>query len=184
MPEERLEMTTTKKTLTKTQREYARIADRSLAGSRAEFTAAVKALLAKKGVQSPVEADYLKAAKIVRFTCKRCAGTGQFITGSMNGKPTGPGGACFRCGGKGAQNDADRRRNYGYDCRAFEKAAQSMVNSAHKSSKSSKSSGLCPCGEKAETKPHPEVSSIPLCGECWAENAAAAQHAKYALDDA
>lgn len=47
--------------------------------------------------------------------CGRCAGTGQFITGSNNGKPTGPGGACFRCGGKGYHNQADRRRNYGYE---------------------------------------------------------------------
>jgi hypothetical protein len=51
----------------------------------------------------------------LRETCERCAGTGQFITGTLNGKPTGPGGPCFRCGGKGYQTDADRRRNYGYD---------------------------------------------------------------------
>lgn len=49
------------------------------------------------------------------FYCGRCAGTGQFITGSMNGKPTGPGGICFRCEGKGYHNQADRRRNYGYE---------------------------------------------------------------------
>ena len=47
--------------------------------------------------------------------CERCAGTGRFITGSMNGRPTGPGGVCFRCGGKGHQTEADRRRNFGYD---------------------------------------------------------------------
>jgi len=47
--------------------------------------------------------------------CARCAGTGQFITGMVNGKPTGPGGICFRCGGKGVITDADARRNYGYD---------------------------------------------------------------------
>lgn len=35
--------------------------------------------------------------------CGRCAGTGLFITGSMNGKPTGPGGPCFRCAGKARQ---------------------------------------------------------------------------------
>lgn len=35
--------------------------------------------------------------------CRRCCGTGQFITGMVNGKPTGPGGICFRCEGKGRQ---------------------------------------------------------------------------------
>lgn len=53
--------------------------------------------------------------RTIRTRCERCAGTGQFITGSMNGVPTGPGGPCFRCAGKGYQTDADERRNYGYD---------------------------------------------------------------------
>lgn len=47
--------------------------------------------------------------------CGRCGSTGQFITGSVNGKLTGPGGICFRCNGKGYQNDADRTRNYWHD---------------------------------------------------------------------
>jgi hypothetical protein len=37
--------------------------------------------------------------------CSRCAGTGLFITGMENGRPTGPGGICFRCEGKGRQSD-------------------------------------------------------------------------------
>jgi hypothetical protein len=37
--------------------------------------------------------------------CERCAGTGMFITGSVNGQPVGPGGPCFRCAGKGRQSD-------------------------------------------------------------------------------
>jgi hypothetical protein len=37
--------------------------------------------------------------------CRRCVGTGQFITGTVNGVPTGPGGICFRCAGKGRQDD-------------------------------------------------------------------------------
>jgi hypothetical protein len=37
--------------------------------------------------------------------CRRCVGTGMFITGMLNGKPTGPGGPCFRCGGNGKQTD-------------------------------------------------------------------------------
>jgi len=47
--------------------------------------------------------------------CGRCAGTGQFITGITNNVPTGPGGVCFRCGGKGYQTEKDRRRNDYYD---------------------------------------------------------------------
>ncbi len=47
--------------------------------------------------------------------CNRCAGTGQFVTGITNNVPTGPGGVCFRCGGKGYQDANDRRRNDYYD---------------------------------------------------------------------
>jgi len=48
-------------------------------------------------------------------TCRRCAGTGAFITRIENGKPKGPGGICFRCAGKGYQTDADHKRNDYYD---------------------------------------------------------------------
>jgi hypothetical protein len=47
--------------------------------------------------------------------CERCAGTGLFVTRLENGKPTGPGGICYRCGGKGWQDSSDERRNWGYD---------------------------------------------------------------------
>lgn len=65
-----------------------------------------------------------REAKLVAFEpkvtdekqrCGRCAGTGMFITGTLNGKPIGPGGICFRCAGKGFQTEDDSRRNYGYD---------------------------------------------------------------------
>lgn len=49
------------------------------------------------------------------YRCRRCSATGKFITGTNNGKPIGPGGDCFRCGGKGYHDQADRRRNYGAD---------------------------------------------------------------------
>jgi hypothetical protein len=49
------------------------------------------------------------------FGCGRCAHTGDFITGTENGKPYGPGGICFRCDGKGRHEHADRLRNWGYD---------------------------------------------------------------------
>lgn len=47
--------------------------------------------------------------------CRRCAGTGAFITRVENGVPKGPGGQCFRCNGKGFHNHDDRKRNWGYE---------------------------------------------------------------------
>lgn len=61
------------------------------------------------------------------FHCGRCAGTGAFITGSLNGKPTGPGGICFRCEGKGRHTAADRKRNFWYDVQAFAREARRMM---------------------------------------------------------
>jgi hypothetical protein len=61
------------------------------------------------------------------FHCGRCAGTGQFITGSLNGKPTGPGGICFRCDGKRAHTQADRKRNYWHDILAFSRECERMM---------------------------------------------------------
>lgn len=56
------------------------------------------------------------SAKLLKESrCDRCAGTGQFITYVENGVPKGPGGICYRCGGKGVQTLGDRRRNYGHD---------------------------------------------------------------------
>ena len=49
------------------------------------------------------------------YACRRCSGTGRFITYVENGQPRGPGGRCFRCGGKGYHSQGDRRRNLGYD---------------------------------------------------------------------
>jgi hypothetical protein len=53
--------------------------------------------------------------KVGEEFCRRCAGTGQFITGVTNDVPTGPGGDCFRCGGKGYQTPADQKRNDNYN---------------------------------------------------------------------
>ncbi len=58
---------------------------------------------------------WVLAARVARFTCRRCGGTGRFITGSLNGELVGPGGPCYRCEGKGWQDDSDARRNYGAD---------------------------------------------------------------------
>lgn len=49
------------------------------------------------------------------FKCGRCAGTGRFITRVENGVPKGPGGICFRCGGKGFHDQNDRKRNDYHD---------------------------------------------------------------------
>lgn len=63
------------------------------------------------------EIEALRGAQVLvkRARCARCAGTGQFITYVENGVPKGPGGICYRCGGKGYTTTADRKRNYGYD---------------------------------------------------------------------
>jgi len=107
--------------------QYHLIQKRSLAPSPAAFNDAVRAILAGAGITEPTPEQWVQGAKAVSFPCARCAGTGQFITQVVNGKPTGPGGICYRCDGKGRQNDADRRRNYGYDSYAFAKAAHAMM---------------------------------------------------------
>ena len=63
------------------------------------------------------------------FGCGRCAQTGQFITGSLNGKPTGPGGSCFRCNGKGYHDQADRKRNAYHDEQAWAAEGQRLCSS-------------------------------------------------------
>lgn len=49
-----------------------------------------------------------------REKCERCRGTGEYIWGAIvNGVPTHRG-VCFHCGGKGHQDEADKRRNRNY----------------------------------------------------------------------
>jgi len=95
---------------------YAKIRSRSEARSAAIFnTAVAKALDPITAERDATPQEWVKAARAVRFPCGRCAGTGRFITGSLNGQPTGPGGDCFRCNGTGAQDDHDVRRNEEHD---------------------------------------------------------------------
>lgn len=54
---------------------------------------------------------WLKVAQRIRHGCPDCSGTGKYRREGC--EP----GICYRCGGKGAQNDEDRRRNWGYDHR-------------------------------------------------------------------
>ncbi len=53
--------------------------------------------------------------------CERCSGTGRFVRGTLNGRPAGPGGECFRCLGKGYQDESDRTRNAAFDRHYFAK---------------------------------------------------------------
>ncbi len=77
------------------------------------------------------EAATFYAAEVERVKslpkCGRCAGTGMFVTMVLNGRPTGPGGICYRCNGKGVQNARDEERNDNYDQYAFTQALRSMM---------------------------------------------------------
>ena len=64
-------------------------------------------------------------AEVMTF-CGRCAGTGRFVTMVLNGKPTGLGGECFRCEGKGWQTEEDEKRNVAYDKYAAGVACRQM----------------------------------------------------------
>jgi hypothetical protein len=58
--------------------------------------------------------------------CERCQGSGQYrYVSKATGKPAG--GECYRCGGKGWQDESDRRRNAAYDRHAIVEAFRAMV---------------------------------------------------------
>lgn len=102
---------------------YKRIRARSEARTPSAFDAGVKALLAKHGIEAPTPLQFVKAARAARFGCRRCAGTGAFITYVENGVPRGPGGECYRCAGRGTQNDHDVKRNEVHDIHYMSRAA-------------------------------------------------------------
>jgi len=103
-----------KNALDEARQEYARVRGLFWAGSDIEHKEFDSMVRNKVGANATPE-QYVATAKSMRVKCKRCAGTGQFITMVVNNKPTGPGGICFRCEGKGFQTEADARRNWGYD---------------------------------------------------------------------
>jgi len=116
---------------------YARILGRSEARNRLEFNAATLAIVGEApalplGVLPSREDEtkraraFVKAARKVRFCCRRCAGTGAFVTYVENGQPKGPGGPCFRCAGRGTQDDADVMRNEAHDRYAAARACAAM----------------------------------------------------------
>lgn len=90
--------------------EFKRMARRSHVENHQEFIAAVRVSLGAKAETATPE-QWVSAARALRVPCRRCAGTGDFITMVENGIPKGPGGVCYRCAGKGWQNDADAARN-------------------------------------------------------------------------
>lgn len=84
--------------------------------THAEFDARARALLeAAPKTNAPLGEFWVWAAKRVTTRCGRCAGTGSFVTGSLNGRPVAPGGICFRCAGKGFQTYEDTMRNDAHD---------------------------------------------------------------------
>ena len=95
------------------RQEYAKVRARSHALTQGEFNEAVRRLVADeyRATRAPVTPErWVALAKSARFDCRACNGTGQFL---RDGEPDG--GECYRCGGRGAQNDADALRNWGYD---------------------------------------------------------------------
>lgn len=103
--------------LAEARREYARIRKLFAVGAHVDARDFDAAVAAKVGPGAAPE-RFVAAARRMRVECKRCAGTGKFITMVLNGQPTGPGGDCFRCNGKGVQNVHDAERNHNYDCYA------------------------------------------------------------------
>ena len=78
----------------------------------AAFDTAVREKMAARGVTEPTPRDWVRFAHAVTWHCGRCGGTGKYIRYVENGVPKGPGGPCYRCGGKGHQNAADAHRNF------------------------------------------------------------------------
>jgi len=67
------------------RREFALVQGRSHAPSKKAFQAACRDLLGTKGVTEPTAKQWVWAARNVTFTCRRCAGSGAFTTGMLNG---------------------------------------------------------------------------------------------------
>lgn len=88
---------------------YKHIRQRSLAKSNAHFDAAVKQLLESRNLE-PTPTNWVLMAREVAFPCPACD-KGIYQNGSE----------CYRCEGKGVQNDEDVRRNFGYDARRRER---------------------------------------------------------------
>lgn len=84
--------------------------------TRAEFLDACKRGLRARKI-APKDAtpgDWVKVARSATFECDRCGGSGLYHWGAcVNGKMS-HSGDCYRCQGKGVQDQDDMRRNYGH----------------------------------------------------------------------
>lgn len=111
-------------TISQARQEFRRLqqnaaASIGVAAWRVEVDKLVKAI-AKKSVPTPEQ--WLEAAQKATVPCDRCNGTGQYAWGgSINGKPVHTG-QCFRCTGKGRQDQEDFCRNMVYDRHAISRA--------------------------------------------------------------
>jgi len=85
--------------------------------SAATVRAKVEAMLEADGVTTATAEPkhWTDAIEAIALICRRCAGTGKFITYTENGVPKGPGGCCFRCNGSGLQDFTDGHRNATHD---------------------------------------------------------------------
>jgi hypothetical protein len=90
---------------------------------------------------------YVKAAELVTIPCGRCARSGRFVTMVLNGKPTGPGGECYRCNGKGFQKLSDARRNAAYDRHMVNRVARAMMNEGRHRDEHNAPCDVSPCDE-------------------------------------
>lgn len=75
----------------------------------------VNAAVAVRVGEDATPAAYVEAIEGLAMFCRRCGGTGRFVTMILNGCPTGPGGPCYRCNGKASQTAADGHRNRVHD---------------------------------------------------------------------
>lgn len=94
---------------------YKGIMERALARmDRDEFDEQVEGFLveAKLTPETAKPVDWVRAAMKVQHHCRKCEGTGVYRWQTSFGWDSG---TCYRCEGKGYQDDADRRRNWGYD---------------------------------------------------------------------
>lgn len=83
------------------------------------WAAAVCEQLAKMGktIDSATFAEIVHAARVATTPCDRCNASGIYQWGAqINGRMT-HSASCYRCNGKGRQNQDDYRRNWGYDQR-------------------------------------------------------------------
>jgi hypothetical protein len=111
-------------TLTELREEY-RILRRNseISATHEEWDAAVERGARKlSGCDSPEPMEYVESARAAVTCCDKCHGTGEYQWGgTINGKPVHTG-VCYRCEGKGHQNQDDYRRNYVHTCHAIRRA--------------------------------------------------------------